>query len=479
MILLKYLFHFQVALTIFASIYLFANRFTNIKVLFRERLRYFYFITFLAISVGCISTNRWTLSVFPQKQLAQITEISHATLPIANVSLESAIINQAFNFSEIFYLVLMSITIMGLIPFFRSVYLLNKQSRRIPLFRYGKIAILKGDTHSSPFAFSYGKQSFVVISEQTFKDHKILRYVLAHEFAHIRSKDTLAIYALQFFKFLFWYNPIIRNFIVQIHFYQELRTDTQVLKRSNIVRAQYMAALKQIFESTNMNSSHAFILGIFNRKPVNEYRDRIRNMTEKIKVSKMRYISVMVIILVLSVTTTSLIRAKMGILENRETPPQITMKSPQFYLQFEGSFFNQEYQPIASAVLIRGIESDNNWVLYDGHSVSWENYMNFEKNRMAYLDTRIINIASNDITIFMKGRVYYKGGVESFSFEQTFKLDTRTYVEAIRGHIEISKALDVADARTIQENQNGFASVQTKLSSRVASHQPILKRENL
>lgn len=126
------------------------------------------------------------------------------------------------------------------------------------------IVIKKSAFVQSPLTFWYGK-FYILIPTSYFKDleEQSLKYIIFHEYAHAKNKDTLHLIIFTIFSIIMSYNPlmpVVKRLMTRDN---EVEADIFVLK--NIQRSEFktyaetivMSALK--FKSFNKNMlSHAF-----------------------------------------------------------------------------------------------------------------------------------------------------------------------------------------------------------------------------
>jgi bla regulator protein BlaR1 len=126
------------------------------------------------------------------------------------------------------------------------------------------IVIKKSASVTSPITFWYGKY-YILIPTAYFKDleEQSLKYIIFHEYAHAKNKDTLHLIIFTLFSIIMSYNPLMPIVKRMMTDDNEVEADIFVLK--NIQRNEFktyaetimMSALK--FKSFNKNIlSHAF-----------------------------------------------------------------------------------------------------------------------------------------------------------------------------------------------------------------------------
>lgn len=126
------------------------------------------------------------------------------------------------------------------------------------------IVIKKSTCVQSPITFWYGK-FYILIPTSYFKDleEQHLKYIIFHEYAHAKNKDTLHLIIFTIISIIMSYNPLIPVVKRLMAHDNEVEADIFVLK--NIQRSEFktyaetimMSALK--FKSFNKNIlSHAF-----------------------------------------------------------------------------------------------------------------------------------------------------------------------------------------------------------------------------
>lgn len=129
--------------------------------------------------------------------------------------------------------------------FFAVVYLKNHRELRFALpLRDGfldewfaehrllrPIAILQSDRITTPVAVGIVRPRIILPKYMNMDDKQLLRYVLTHEYYHIRRFDTLWKLISAFALCLHWFNPLVWVMFILINRDVELACDEMVLRR--------------------------------------------------------------------------------------------------------------------------------------------------------------------------------------------------------------------------------------------------------
>lgn len=130
----------------------------------------------------------------------------------------------------------------------------------------------------------------IYIPELKLSDHE-LRLILLHEVQHIRGGDTFIKLFYLLLKAAFWWNPIVRNFELEIENMLELRCDlasTKGMERNE--RVEYLEAILNVMKQTepekSVYSSHVSTLINERIGELTKQRFKVileRTLTRKIK----------------------------------------------------------------------------------------------------------------------------------------------------------------------------------------------------
>lgn len=119
--------------------------------------------------------------------------------------------------------------------------------RQHPLRR--KIAIRQSDRISSPLSFGVLRPVILLPKKTDWTDEEALRYVLEHEFVHIRRFDSVGKLLLIAAACVHWFNPLVWAMYVLANRDLELSCDETVLRRfGGDVRGAYARVLIRMEE---------------------------------------------------------------------------------------------------------------------------------------------------------------------------------------------------------------------------------------
>lgn len=151
----------------------------------------------------------------------------------------------------------------------QSLYLNEKEKDKINkiLFNHQykrNIVIRKAESIHSPITFWYGKY-IILIPSLYFKsiNDKKLKYIILHEYAHAKNRDTLHLIIFQFFSIAMSYNPLIQIVKRKMIHDNEVEADRFVL--NNINKNEFKSYAEAIMDSVLKTSffnknilSHSF-----------------------------------------------------------------------------------------------------------------------------------------------------------------------------------------------------------------------------
>ena len=131
----------------------------------------------------------------------------------------------------------------------------------------------------------------IYIPELKLSDHE-LRLILLHEVQHIRGGDTFIKLFYLLLKAAFWWNPIVRNFELEIENMLELRCDlasTKGMERNE--RVEYLEAILNVMKQTepekSVYSSHVSTL--INERIGELTKQRFKVILERTLTRKMKF----------------------------------------------------------------------------------------------------------------------------------------------------------------------------------------------
>ncbi|MBE2124841.1 beta-lactam sensor/signal transducer BlaR1 [Staphylococcus argenteus] len=151
----------------------------------------------------------------------------------------------------------------------QSLYLNEKEKDKINkiLFNHQykrNIVIRKAESIHSPITFWYGKY-IILIPSLYFKsiNDKKLKYIILHEYAHAKNRDTLHLIIFHIFSIAMSYNPLIQIVKRKMIHDNEVEADRFVL--NNINKYEFKSYAEAIMDSVLKNSffnknilSHSF-----------------------------------------------------------------------------------------------------------------------------------------------------------------------------------------------------------------------------
>lgn len=115
---------------------------------------------------------------------------------------------------------------------------------------YQHVSILLSEDTHTPFCFSFLKRSYIVITHELLLNRHHYQLAIQHELQHIRQKDTRWLYFLELFKIIFYFNPLIRNWIKFTLELQELACDEALVKENAVSPEDYANCLLEAAEQT-------------------------------------------------------------------------------------------------------------------------------------------------------------------------------------------------------------------------------------
>ncbi|WP_337127715.1 M56 family metallopeptidase, partial [Staphylococcus aureus] len=135
----------------------------------------------------------------------------------------------------------------------QSLYLNEKEKDKINkiLFNHQykrNIVIRKAESIHSPITFWYGKY-IILIPSSYFKSviDKRLKYIILHEYAHAKNRDTLHLIIFNIFSIVMSYNPLIHIVKRKIIHDNEVEADRFVL--NNINKNEFKTYAESIMDS--------------------------------------------------------------------------------------------------------------------------------------------------------------------------------------------------------------------------------------
>ena len=139
-----------------------------------------------------------------------------------------------------------------------------RQSMRIQTV----VGLIVTDRVKSPILFGFVRPRVLLPSDLARElppEH--LRYILLHEFAHLKRRDILTGWILAFLQALHWFNPMVWWAFTRMRFDRELACDEQVLSRVHEAeRRHYGDVLIGMLERFNHNYQLPAIAGILENK---------------------------------------------------------------------------------------------------------------------------------------------------------------------------------------------------------------------
>ena len=159
-----------------------------------------------------------------------------------------------------------------------------------------KLAIRQSDRISSPLSFGVLRPVILLPKKTDWADEEALRYVLEHEFVHIRRFDSVAKLLLIAAACVHWFNPLVWAMYVLANRDLELSCDETVLRRfGGDVRGAYARVL------IRMEERRRGVQPLCNHFSKNAMEERIRAI---MKTKKLTAISLMLAALLVAGTVT-------------------------------------------------------------------------------------------------------------------------------------------------------------------------------
>lgn len=206
------------------------------------------------------------------------------------------------HFELIAGIVLVSL-VMGLVLTGFSLWRLIKTIQKHRIFKsVGHISIRVSEKHQMPHAFSLWRKSYVVLPQEALSQRHHLKFIIKHEFEHIRQLDTALIFIMCVLKNLFFINPFIYvlfNTIKNIH---ELAVDSGIIKRFSKDETSYLKTMAWVFHLNFGEQSPSLTNGFFGKNQIKEYAMRIQN----IKRTKTKNLNLFLGIMMMIVSTVAI-----------------------------------------------------------------------------------------------------------------------------------------------------------------------------
>ncbi|WMZ47816.1 M56 family metallopeptidase [Staphylococcus pseudintermedius] len=135
----------------------------------------------------------------------------------------------------------------------QSLYLNEIEKKKIDTILFNhqykkNIVIRKAETIQSPITFWYGKY-IILIPSSYFKSviDKRLKYIILHEYAHAKNRDTLHLIIFNIFSIIMSYNPLVHIVKRKIIHDNEVEADRFVL--NNINKNEFKTYAESIMDS--------------------------------------------------------------------------------------------------------------------------------------------------------------------------------------------------------------------------------------
>ncbi|HDM2765218.1 TPA: beta-lactam sensor/signal transducer BlaR1, partial [Staphylococcus aureus] len=135
----------------------------------------------------------------------------------------------------------------------QSLYLNENEKNKIDTILFNhqykkNIVIRKAETIQSPITFWYGKY-IILIPSSYFKSviDKRLKYIILHEYAHAKNRDTLHLIIFNIFSIIMSYNPLVHIVKRKIIHDNEVEADRFVL--NNINKNEFKTYAESIMDS--------------------------------------------------------------------------------------------------------------------------------------------------------------------------------------------------------------------------------------
>lgn len=156
-------------------------------------------------------------------------------------------------------LLLGGLILFGLGSLLKEERSLRKLLRRSLLIKQiGRVSLYSTENLSVPLGFRLFPKAYVLIPDEVWQNRSELNYILRHEIQHHRQQDTAWIWALEFIKKIFFWNPLILKWAEETSIFHEFACDEAVLTRRMASRQAYGHLLVKMAENLTVNqASHA------------------------------------------------------------------------------------------------------------------------------------------------------------------------------------------------------------------------------
>jgi beta-lactamase regulating signal transducer with metallopeptidase domain len=222
-----------------------------------------------------------------------------------------------------------------------------------------KVKIKQSELIDSPLAYGIFRPVILLPKTTDYDDETTLRYILLHEYTHIRRFDIFAKLLIMAALCVHWFNPFVWLMYILANRDIELSCDETVVRKSDISENKnYASALVALEEKKSL-----LALGVnFSRNIMNERIQSILNIKKK---SKIRIIAAIIL--------TSMMIVMFAALQSCENIMDI--------IDFEDEDFEMQEQ---TDKLVVYMTIDNDWFLTPAINIFREKYPDIEVEIVAF-----------------------------------------------------------------------------------------------
>lgn len=158
----------------------------------------------------------------PQQTTSVVQNVNPVQNPVPSVSRNRT--EKQFDIQSIIQFIYFSIALLLMIRFLNNLNFLFEKIRKSKKIKKNGFTIVLISKGSIPFSFL----NYMFVAEDEFENDFLSSPVFGHELAHIRQKHSLDVILAEILKIIFWFNPFIWTYKIQIQLNHEFLADSEV-----------------------------------------------------------------------------------------------------------------------------------------------------------------------------------------------------------------------------------------------------------